>query len=347
MNRLRLAVVGVGALGRHHARILAGMPDVELTGVADLNLDAARRIAEAHRTVALSDYRELFERVDAVTVAVPTSAHLPVAAAFLQRKIPVMVEKPLAADVAEAEHLVQLAAAHNTFLQVGHVERFNPATAAAWKLCGPVRYIRAERVSPCAFRSMDIGVVHDLMIHDIDLVLDLVRAPVQSVEAFGANVLGGVHEDVATARLHFQNGCIADLTAARVCPAARRGMQIWSADRCVTVDFATRELAAYSKTDALRYGRSPAELAREPGADLERLKQDLFGKYVTIERPAVSDADALTAELRSFIDCVRGGVPPVVDGRQGLAAMQVAQQVLEGIARNERHSTHVGSRAAA
>ena len=334
MSRLKMAVIGVGALGRHHARILSELEGVELAAVSDIHAEAGRRVAEACRTEFATDYRELLGRVDAVSIAVPTSEHLPVAADFLSRGIPVLVEKPLADDVPQAEQLVHLAEKHGTLLQVGHIERFNPATVTAWSLCGPPKYIRAERVSPYSFRSTDIGVVHDLMIHDLDLLLDLARAPVRHVEAFGVCLLGG-HEDSVQARICFEDGCIADLTASRVCPAAGRSMQIWSHQGCVTVDFTSREVVRYSPSDSLLFGTPPVERARQPDADVERLKKEVFGTFLEIARPPVSQADALTAELSSFVDCVLHEKRPIVDGHQALQAMKLAQRVLDCVAAHQ------------
>jgi predicted dehydrogenase len=185
-------------------------------------------------------------------------------------------------------------------------------------------------VSPYPFRSTDIGVVHDLMIHDLDLVLDLVNAPLGSVEAFGVSILGA-HEDSVQARLTFQNGCIADLTASRVHPTARRCMHIWSASGTVSVDFGTREVICHQPSEMLRYGSSPLERAKEPGADIEQLKKDMFGTYIRVHKPPVSEGDALTSELASFVDCVLHHREPLVDGNVALEAMVVAERVLERV----------------
>ncbi|MEX2287704.1 MAG: Gfo/Idh/MocA family oxidoreductase [Planctomycetaceae bacterium] len=330
MSRLKMAVVGVGALGRHHARILSELDSVELVAVAETNPVAGQAVAEKCHTRWVADYNELFGEIDAVSIVVPTFAHLAVASEFLSRRIPVLVEKPLAASIDHGERLVELAEQTGTLLQVGHVERFNPATAVAWSHCGSPKYIRAERVSPYAFRSTDIGAVHDLMIHDLDLVLDLVAAPVRSVEAFGISILGE-NEDSVQARVTFENGCIADLTANRVNPKSSRTMQIWSAEGTVTVDFTSREVVAYRPSEALLYGMSPLQRARQPGADVERLKSEIFGTFLKVERPAVPQTDALTAELESFVDCVRNERRPLVDGQTALRAMQLADQILASV----------------
>jgi predicted dehydrogenase len=327
MDALKVAVVGVGALGRHHARILSQMPGVELVAVADPNVTQAQAVGESYGCEWTADFRTLFQRVDAASIVVPTSLHVQVASEFLKRSIPVLVEKPLAASVEAGRTLVRLAEEHKLPLQVGHVERFNPAFEKVAELCGPPKYIRAERLSPYAFRSMDIGAVHDLMIHDIDLALSLVRAPVERVEAFGACLVGG-REDCVQARLTFVNGCIADLTANRVCPTAKRTLQVWSESGCVTADLHQRLVTAYRPGAAPLAGELPYDVAQRPGTDIAALKAAMFEKYITVEQPAISDADALTAELASFVDAVRHHRRPAVDGQHALAALDVAERIL-------------------
>lgn len=331
MNRLKMGVVGAGALGRHHSRIYSGLPTAELVAVAECNPESGKLVAEKHNAQWFADYRELVGKVDAVSVAVPTSAHFVVASHFLRAGVPVLVEKPLAASLDEARSLVEMAERARVALQVGHVERFNPTFRTAREACGRPRYIRAERLSNYAFRSMDIGVVHDLMIHDIDLVLDLVQSPVRRVEAFGISIFGG-HEDSAQARVVFENGCIADFVANRISPVARRALQIWSEQGTVTADLTSREVVSYSRSDALRFGRSPLLLASDPGADIEQLKKDVFGRFLKVDSLPVAATDALTEELASFVDCVQTGRQPLVDGDAAVVALSVADRILDSIA---------------
>lgn len=334
MKRLRVAVVGVGALGRHHARILSELPQAELVAVADSHAERGHEIAAKHRCRWVSDYRELLDPnlIDAVSVVVPTLAHRTVAGAFLERGIPVLVEKPLAGNVAHAGELVGLAESRQTLLQVGHIERFNPAFQAAKSIIQHPKYIRCERTSTYTFRSTDIGVVLDLMIHDIDLVLSLVKSSLRRCEAFGIGVMGN-HEDAAQARLYFDNGCIADITASRICPVAARSMTAWSASGCVTVDLHQREVKRFAAGDALLHGMPPLQRAAQPGADLEALKKEVFGQFIQTETIPVAQAgpDALTQELTEFVNCVLEGSRPMVAGEQAYAAMVVADQVLRQI----------------
>ena len=334
MKRLRVAVIGVGALGRHHARILSELNGVDLVAVADSQAERGQEVASKHRTRWVSDYRTLIDgqSVDAVSVVVPTIGHRSVAGEFLDRGIPVLVEKPLAASLDQARELAELATRNHALLQVGHIERFNPAFQAAERVVVAPKYIRCERTSTYTFRSTDIGVVLDLMIHDIDLVLALVKSPLRQCEAFGIGVMGA-NEDAVQARLHFENGCIADLTASRISPTASRSMTVWSASGCITADLHQREVKRFAPGNALLYGTPPLERAAQPGTDLEALKKDVFGQFVTTENLPVdtSGADALTQELSQFVDCVINGHQPHVDGNQALEAMIVADSVLDAV----------------
>ena len=331
MEPLKLAVVGVGALGRHHARILSQMPGVKLVAVADPNVAQAQSVAESCGCEWTPDFRTLLQRIDAASIVVPTFLHKSVASEFLCRSIPVLVEKPLAASVDDGRTLVRLADEHKIPLQVGHIERFNPAFEKLAEQTGSPKYIRAERLSPYAFRSMDIGAAHDLMIHDIDLVLSLVGSRVERVEAFGICIVGG-REDCVQARLTFANGCIADLTANRVCPDFRRTLQVWSESGCVQADLHQREVTAYRPGAALLAGELPFELGQRTGADIAALKAEMFSRFITVEKTPASNADALTAELASFVDAVRNHRRPAVDGHQALAALEVAERILTRVA---------------
>lgn len=341
MTDLRMGVVGVGALGRHHARILSEMPGVQLTAVADSHAERGQDIAAKCRTKWVADFRSLFDQVDAVSVVVPTVAHLAVASEFLRQGIPVLVEKPLAPNAREAQALVRLAAEHDSLIQVGHVERFNPAWQTGAPFAQNPKYIRAERTSTYTFRSIDIGVIFDLMIHELDLVLSLVDSPVRSLEAFGIGVMGGGHEDAAQARITFENGCIADLTASRISPSVSRAWQVWTADGFVSIDLHRREVSRFSPSEALQSGVSPFDLARQPGADIEQLKKEVFGNFVKIEAVPVPDGDALTAELTEFVSCVKTGRQPQVNGWQAAQAVSLAEDVLAKV-RSHEWDGHAG-----
>jgi predicted dehydrogenase len=330
MNQLRYMVVGVGALGRHHARIAAGLEGVELLAVADPHEPQGRAVAEQHGATWVADYRQMLDRVDAVSVVVPTFLHRQVTCACLAAGVPTLVEKPLAGNIDDGRAILAAARRQQTLLQVGHIERFNPAFRETRSRVSSPKYIRAERFSPYAFRSMDIGAVHDLMIHDIDLVLTLAGGAVTDVEAFGVCVLGG-HEDSVNARLHFANGCIADLTANRVCPTFRRHLHVWSADGCVDANLHTREVAHYRPSSRLLAGELPYELAQQRGADIAQLKEAVFGEFIEVETPTLVERDQLTDEIASFVESIRTGSLPVVDGEAGLAAVEVAERIVEAV----------------
>lgn len=330
MSDVRVGVVGVGALGRHHARILSEMDGVDLVMVADAHADRGREVAARHGARWVADYRQLLPEVDAVSIVVPTVAHLAVAADFLRAGIPVLVEKPLADTLEAGRALVDLAERHRTLLQVGHIEQFNPAWQAAKPHCRNPKYIRAERTSTFTFRSIDIGVVLDLMIHDIELVQSLNDSPLATVEAFGIGVMGS-HEDAVQARLRFENGCIADLTASRINPVAQRSLQCWSAQGCVTVDLQQRTVQRFAPSADLFSEPTPVQQALQPDANLEALKAGVFGEFIEVADVPVLPGDALTAELRSFIDCTLTGETPAVTGQQALAAIATADRVLQGV----------------
>jgi predicted dehydrogenase len=336
MGRLRLAVIGVGHLGKEHARILAGMPDVELVGVVDTNFEQAQAIARRYRTTAYADYWPLLNLVDAVTVVVPTTGHHGIAREFLRRGIPVLVEKPLAATVAEADELVALAAEHGVPLAVGHIERFNPAFEELQSRPLRPKFITCERIGSFSGRSTDIGVVLDLMIHDLDLLRALVQAPITSVHAIGVALLSK-HEDLANARLTFADGCVADLSASRVSPAAVRQMRCWSAEGYAGIDFARRRLTLIQPSEELRLrGLSTRTLG--PAA-IARLKAELFGRHLQVLDLDCDRGDQLTRELEHFIDCVRTGAKPRVSGEDGREAVALAARVLDSI-RNHAWEGH-------
>jgi predicted dehydrogenase len=332
MSRLRMAVIGVGHLGKEHARILASLPEVELVGVADIDGARAEAVARRLGTQAYTDYWPLLHRVDAATIVVPTTFHFAVAAEFLGRGIPVLVEKPLAASLREAELLAALAERHHTLLQVGHIERFNPAFE---QLCArPLqpKFISCQRLGPFTGRSLDIGVVLDLMIHDLDLILALTGAQVERVEAVGASLLSK-HEDVANARLQLSDGCLADVTASRLSPVSCRRMQVWAPEGYARVDFRQRRLLLAQPRQPLR----PWRVANSSGPEA-----DWFAQCIEQVDLNCNQGDQLTRELQEFITCVRTGRPPRVGGREGCAAVALAEQVLHSLRQHAWEGTAAG-----
>ncbi len=331
MTRLRLGVIGVGHLGKEHARILSGMPDVELAGVVDAQPAQAELIAQRCGTRAFTDHRALLPLVDAAIVVVPTVHHYPVARDFLAHGTPLLIEKPLTHDVAEAEEIVALAAAQNVVLQVGHIERFNPVFEELQRRSLTPKLVTCERYSGFSGRSTDIGVVLDLMIHDLDLLLSLVGAPVRSVEALGAAVLGG-QEDLAQARLVFANGCVANLSASRVHPTAVRRMNVWGPEGFAGVDFATRRLTLMQPAQPTRQGR--LDTRRMDATSLQLLKTELFTRHVETQEIDCNRGDQLTNELHDFVHAVRTKSRPRVDGCAGRDAVALAGRILDSLRRH-------------
>ena len=327
-TRLRVGVVGVGHLGQHHARVLAAIPEVELVGVADARPEQARAVAERVGTRAFEHYSDLLGRVDAVSVAVPTMLHRAVAGAFLAEGTATMVEKPLASTLAEAEELVALARASGALLQVGHIERFNPALQALEGFPLRPKYVTAERLSTYSFRSTDIGVVLDLMIHDIDLVLSLVPTPVRSVQAVGVSVFGG-HEDIANARIEFEDGCVVNLTASRASVQAARKMRLYGSEGYAALDFASKVGTLIRPSDALRRGEIDLD-----GLDLTQpaaIKERVFGTLLRVDQVQTEGREPLALELEDFVRAALGRGRPRVGGDEALRAMRVADQVLRSL----------------
>ena len=320
MERLRLAVIGVGHLGKEHARILAGLPGVELVGVVDARAGQAEAVAQRCGTRAYTDHYPLLDRVDAAVVAVPTVQHHTIAADFLARGVSLLVEKPLAANLEEADELVALARRRGVLLQVGHIERFNPAFEELLRRPLQPKLVCCRRLSPFSGRSLDIGVVLDLMIHDLDMLLALVGAPVREVSALGLSLLSG-HEDMAQARLTFANGCVAHLSASRAHPAPVRQMEVWAPEGYVAADFHQRRLTLVQPAEPFR-GRPPAQPPQELlGTYLEKCELDCN----------TSGPDQLTRELEEFVAAVRTGVLVRVTGEQGRDALAVACRVVESL----------------
>jgi predicted dehydrogenase len=302
---LRVAVIGVGHLGRHHARILSGLPGVRLAGVVDLNEERAREIAAMYGTEVVADVARLPGAVDAVTIAVPTESHLRVALPLVTARIPVLIEKPLARSVADADVLLAAARDRGVTVAVGHTERFNPAVAAAREHLGAPRFIEVHRLGTFPDRSLDIDVVFDLMIHDLDVIFSMVRSPVVAIDAVGVPVLTP-RVDIANVRLRFASGCIANLTASRISRDRVRKIRVFQTDSYVSVDYAAQELEVW------RLVRPPAGIPTIEGG-----KQD------------VANEEPLKRELVDFVDAIRTGRPPGVTGDDGRRALHAAQQIAE------------------
>jgi len=328
VKKLRLAVVGAGRLGGFHAQKIAERNDTELTAVVDPMSESRHRVAAQCRAEALPDCAELPGRIDAAVIAAPTRLHHRLALDLLRSGIHLLVEKPICRTRAEADELVEAGQRHRVVLQVGHVERFNPAFAAAAARVEKPKYIEAVRAGPFTFRSTDVGVVLDLMIHDIDLVLAMVRSPVRRVEALGLSVLGG-HEDVANARLQFENGCVATLSASRVSYEPVRRMHVWSLRSFAAIDFATRAVNVVCPSEALL--RRQFDVDALTAEQVEHYRRHLPEEHLPRERLQFEAVDALSLQLEDFVDAIRTARHPRVSGEAGRDALAVAEQILARI----------------
>ena len=302
---LRVGVVGVGHLGRHHARILASLPGVELVAVVDTNRPRAEEVAAAHRTRPLFEAGALAGMVDAVTIGVPTEQHRDVAMPFLKAGVPVLVEKPIARSLAEADEMIGAAATANVALAVGHSERFNPAVAAARPLLVNPRFVEVHRLGAFPERSLDIDVVFDLMIHDLDIVLSLVGADVESIEAVGVPVLTG-RVDIANARLRFADGCIANVTASRISRDRVRKIRFFQPAAYLSIDYAAQRLEMW------RLVKGAGPMPSIEGGELP-----------------VANQEPLERELADFVGAVAGRRAPMVSGEDGRRALALAQRITD------------------
>lgn len=322
----RAAVVGAGHLGRHHARIYANLPGVQLVAVCDTDLARAREVAAPLGARAVADLRGLPDGLDGASVAVPTAAHHEVASRLLERGLHLLVEKPMCATSREAESLAAMARDRRVHLQPGFVERFNPAIRAAAGWLRRPRYVEALRVAPLQFRSLDIGVVMDLMIHDLDIVLWLAGGEPVSAAAVGVRVLTA-SEDMASARLVFPNGCVAQLTASRVAMKTVREIRVFQEDAYLAIDYAERRL---------RSVRKRAEAPRDPEALRALLSSGehplaLMGRFLDVREEALSEEEPLAAEIAAFVAAARGEAPPVLTGADGVAALRAAERIREAM----------------
>jgi predicted dehydrogenase len=299
---IRIAVVGVGHLGRHHARILAAMEGARLAAVVDTIPERAAEIAAAFSTEGLTDYRLLLDRIDAVVVAVPTGLHREIAVPFLERGIPVLVEKPMSRSVEDADRMLEAAKRTGTILAVGHTERHNPAVAVAMPLVTSPRFIEVHRLSAFPDRSLDIDVVFDLMIHDLDIILAITPGEVTSIEAVGVPVLTPKY-DIANVRLRFSSGCIANITASRISKDRVRKIRFFQPDSYLSVDYASQEVEGWRL------------VRRDPRPDIQ-------GGAIQVERD-----EPLRRELADFVRAVREHGRPLVDGEAGRRALVLASEI--------------------
>ncbi len=308
MSKIKAAVIGVGYLGRFHAFKYAAMEDVDFLGVVDVDRQRAESVAREVGTRAYTEYKGLLDELDAVSIAVPTTAHAAVSIPFLERGIAVLLEKPISASLDEARSIIDAASKGNAKLQIGHLERFNPALVSLSDDIKKPMFIEAHRISPFKERGTDVDAILDIMIHDIDIILSLVPSKISSVEAVGVPVLTD-SVDIANARIRFESGCIANITASRVSADTMRKIRMFQSNSYISIDFAKASVDVFSLDE---------------------------NRQIKHTHLSMSESDALAAEIRAFIDAVKGISPIKVDGEAGLKAVEVAYNIKNSMIIPER-----------
>ena len=309
MKKIRVGVIGAGYLGKFHTEKYAGMEGVDLLGVVDTDEEKAAKIAGEYRTEAFKDHKDLLGKVDAVSIVVPTPQHFEISSDFLKHDVDILIEKPMTTTLEEADELIRISESKNLIVQVGHLERFNPAVVALGDIVKKPMFIESHRLSIYNERGTDVSVVLDLMIHDIDIILNFVKSDIKHIHAAGIPVISG-HVDIANARLEFGNGCVANVTASRISTRNERKIRLFQRDAYISVDFANREI-----TVVQRNGNSLEGLI--PGMEIKQL--------------CFTKGDALEAELKAFVKAVRTRETPEVTGRDGREALKIALSIMEQI----------------
>lgn len=312
MNKIRCAVIGVGYLGRFHAQKYQLIPNAELVGVCDLDSDACERVSKELNVPAYLNFSELFGKVDAVSIAASTIKHYEIAKECLEHGIHVLIEKPITETVQQANELIHLAQKHKVTLQVGHLERFNSARIAVDEYLQTPQFIEAERLAPFNPRGADVNVILDLMIHDIDMIQNMVKSPIVSIEAQGTSVLTKAI-DIANARLTFENQCVAHVTASRISFKMERKTRIFQKNSYISIDYQNKTFAVFKKGDGELFPGIPD---------------------ITSEQKEFEKGDALLEEIKAFVTCIEQGTAPLVTGEDGRDALETAQRITSLITNN-------------
>ncbi len=307
-EKIKVGVVGVGHLGRHHARIYHELEEAELVGVSDINEKSGKKIASKCSTAYHNDYNELLDKVQAVNIVTPTESHFDIAQKFLEKGINTLVEKPITNIPGHAAKLIEIADKNSCVLQVGHIERFNSAIKKAREYIRNPRFIEVNRLSSFSERSLDVGVVLDLMIHDIDIILSFVDSPVKNISSIGAAVFSG-KEDIANCRIEFENGCVANITASRISYKSERKFRVFESDAYISLDYEKQDFVIYTK-------KKPNITSPR---DVERIV------------PIVEKTEPLKEELKDFLKCVQEGKQPAVSGHHALSALELALEITRQI----------------
>ena len=326
MSMIRTAVVGAGKMGSIHAKVYDQMADCELVGVVDTDEKRARKIADKYGCGAFQECEQVLDKVDAVTIATPTTTHLQLAKVFLKQRIPVLIEKPLAASVREGRKIVSLANKYDTVVAVGHSERCNPVVQAIKRLDVQPKFIEAQRVSPYPFRSTDVGVVLDVMIHDIDIILSLASSKIKKIDAVGVGVIEG-GEDLCNARIAFENGCIANLTGSRLALRTERRLRVFSRQAFLSVDYFKKTgviIKADPNTDVVKWIK---DRRLEEGFDMSKVN---WPDLLHVEQLEIDDKEPVRLQQDAFLKAVRDrAFTPEVSAEEGLAALKCAQKIVD------------------
>jgi predicted dehydrogenase len=302
MKKLKIAVIGAGHLGKYHADIYNSLKDSELVGVCDINKERADKIAKAYKISSYPNYKELIGKIDAATIAVPTKEHYAIAKDLIKNKIHLLIEKPITENLNQANELIRLAKENKVLLQVGHIERFNSAIRALTKIIKVPKFIECHRLGPFQPRGTDVGVVLDLMIHDIDIILHLVKSDIKELDAVGVKVLSN-HEDIANVRLSFDNGAICNITASRISQERVRKIRIFQKNAYISLDYIQQEANIYTKK----------------------------GKSIIEKNINIDKQNPLKEEIKSFIKCINSKKRPLVSGEEAKKALKVALKIVKEI----------------
>ena len=323
MEKVRAGVIGVGHLGKHHARVYSEIPEAELVGVYDTDSEKAQNVAKEFDTRHFEDLSDFLERINAVSLVVPTTFHHSLACDILDRGRNLLVEKPITETVRQADELVSLAKAKNLILQVGHIERFNPAFKAIENLGLEPKFIESHRLAQFNPRGTDVAVILDLMIHDLDLILSLVKGEVKRIDAAGVSVISD-SEDIANARLTFANGCVANITSSRISARPLRKMRLFQKNSYISLDFLERSVEIYKLVET----DSVSEAEKEKETVVGNLPTGEAGKTIVYQKPEIEKEDMLTSEINSFLDAVKNVTRPKVSGEDGKRALEVALEIV-------------------
>jgi predicted dehydrogenase len=328
MTKIRTAVVGAGKMGSIHAKVYSELDGCDLVGVVDTQKSKADKLAGRYNCQAFTDYEPLFGKVDAVTISAPTIRHHDLAKAFIENNVAVMIEKPLATNIEEGKEIVALAKKHNIVAAVGHSERCNPVVQAMKRLNIEPKFIEAHRISPYPFRSTDIGVVMDVMIHDIDIILSLAASTIKKIDAVGVNVIGD-HEDICNSRIVFDNGCIANVTASRLALKTERKVRVFSRQAYLSLDYLKKQgivIKAAPNVDVVKWINE-----HQQAGDFD-FSEVNWPDLLHIEQLDIEDAEPLRIEQEAFLKAVaEKDAQPEVTAEEGLAVMECAEKILAAI----------------